>query len=116
MNKVVLGFALVGLLTGCSQERFHKKPTVKATGSVKIKGQLAGGAIVMFSPSSGYDAENPGAQGKTSDDGGYQLTTYTTNDGILPGEYIVSVVWPDETIVNPDHDNDLVDRLKGAYA
>ncbi len=116
MHKVVLGLAVLGLLAGCSQERFHTKPTVKAVGGVKYKGQPAAGAIVMFSPSSGYDAESPGAQGKTGDDGNFQLTTYKSNDGILPGEYIVSIVWPDETIWNPDHDMDLVDKLKGAYA
>jgi hypothetical protein len=117
MRNISVGLIIFVILAGCSaQERFHRKPTVKASGTVFYKGQPAKGAIVIFAPVNGTDADNAGAQAKVSEDGSFQLTTYTSNDGVLPGDYTVLVVWPDETIWNPDHDNDLVDKLKGAYA
>lgn len=51
-------------------------------------------------------------------DGRFRLTTYTTDDGAPEGEYVVTVLWPNDTfpadeceIVNPANH----DRLGGLY-
>ncbi len=54
-----------------------------------MDGEPIAGAVVVFSPLSG--STKP-CYGETSPEGTFELTTYETNDGAVPGEYRVSVV------------------------
>src|SRR5262249_39083032 len=64
---------------------------VAVTGPLTLDGQPMEGAIVTFVPA------NPGkgeiAYGTTDKDGAFRLTTSKPNDGAVPGEYKVTVVY-----------------------
>src|SRR5262245_17600189 len=77
---LTLGFAAAG----CGGP---DKP-VKVRGVVLLDDQPLAGATVTFLPVAGTSRT---ANGRTDADGAFRLTTYTTNDGALPGEYIVTV-------------------------
>ena len=113
--------ASIGLCmaVGCSQPKdpFDRKPTVKVKGKVLSKGQPANGAIVTFGRADGTDSEFPGAQGIVDENGVYELTTYTTRDGVIAGDYIVAVLWPTRSDWwNAEEEPAQLDRLKGRYA
>lgn len=88
---------LVGLLAllaaGCptSQER-----TYPVHGVVSLDGNPLRGGLVRFEPSApGGCGSCYGAQGTIGADGSYRLTTFSANDGALPGLHRV-VVLPGE--------------------
>lgn len=106
-------------LAGCSERRegFTRQPTIPAKGHVNYKNKPAAGAIVTFKRASGADPTLPGAQGIVDDTGAYELTTYSTKDGVIAGEYNVSVLWPDRPDWwNVDAELAQQDKLKGKYA
>jgi hypothetical protein len=77
---------LVGLVAGCTGST-RKKP-VKVEGSVLVDGQPMAGVEVTFSP---IDGKGMAAQGRTDAAGNFSLTTYSADDGAVPGEYKVLV-------------------------
>ncbi len=104
---------------GCSQreDSFDRKPTVKATGTILSKGEPATGALVTFSRADGPDSEFPGAQGIVDEQGAYELTTYETKDGVIAGEYKISILWPSRADWwNSEEEPDSLDKLKGKYS
>lgn len=91
---VVLALAL---LAGCGPSG----PTmVPVTGTVTLDGAPVAGVGVMFAPAT---AGRP-AQGTTDATGKFQLTTEKSGDGVLEGEYEVTVtgVRTVGAAVNPD--------------
>lgn len=109
----------MGILGGCSGRRdpFDRKPTVKVTGIVLFQGKPAAGALVTFVRAEGSDPQQPGAQGIVGADGAYELTTYTTKDGAIAGDYIVAIVWPTRPDWwNADEELSALDQLQGKYA
>jgi hypothetical protein len=85
---------LLGLLVffGCSKKASIE--TAKASGSVQYKGAPVEGAIVVFLPAAEADAARA-AEARTNADGSFAMRTSTGSgeyqDGIPPGEYLVSV-------------------------
>lgn len=61
---------------------------VPVQGTVTYNGSPVDGATVVFSP---VVAGNKAAAGKTDASGTYSLTTKDPGDGIMPGDYTVSV-------------------------
>jgi hypothetical protein len=62
----------------------------KVTGKVTLDGQPLAGAVVQFmpaDPATGLEM----ASGTSGGDGVYNLTTYSTNDGAMEGDYKVLV-------------------------
>jgi len=105
-------------VAGCSskKEPFDRKPTVQVKGTVLSDGQPAAGAILTFMRTDGADANLPGAQGTVAADGTYELTTYTTKDGVIVGNYQVSIVWPSRADWwNAEDGLASIDKLKGKY-
>ncbi|MCI0462253.1 MAG: carboxypeptidase-like regulatory domain-containing protein [Gemmataceae bacterium] len=78
-----LAVALLLLASGCG----GKKP-VKVSGVVTLDGKPLPNATVSFNPA---EAGGQSANGRTDSSGAYQLTTYNTGDGALPGDYKVTV-------------------------
>lgn len=66
-------------------------PTVPVSGVVRFGGEPLAGVTVRFHPESGQLAF-----GKTDDEGRFQLTTRSRNDGALPGRYAVTVIEVEE--------------------
>jgi hypothetical protein len=81
---VVLNFLLVLCCVGCDSA--SEKP-VPAGGKVTLKGKPVEGAMVTFSSKSGGRS----ATGKTEADGSFKLSSINTNDGAVPGEFLVTI-------------------------
>jgi hypothetical protein len=83
-----------------------KDRLVKLEGMVTLDGEPVQGAIVSFLPD-----ERGGrfAVGTTVKDGSFRLTTYTKDDGALPGDYRVTV-----TLIPDDDDEDNGNAKEGA--
>ena len=81
---------MLGLSTfsGCSPASNRPK-LVPVSGTVKFKGAPLPNATVTFMPE-GSAPRNP--YGTTDKDGNFQLTSYDTNDGAVPGDYMVTIV------------------------
>jgi hypothetical protein len=68
-------------------------------GELYYQGKPAAGAVVFFHPvnaktaNAGNPASDPTPTGRVRDDGSFELTTHSTNDGAPPGQYRVGVVW-----------------------
>ena len=75
-------FAAVGC--GPKDTRVRRLP---ASGTVLYKGEPVADAEVVFDSG----GSSPAAAGKTDASGRFQLTTFDTNDGAVPGDYKVAV-------------------------
>ena len=75
-------------VTGCAGGGSDGGPAVfPVTGSVKLNGQPVAGADIVFALKGGTGS----SFGRTDANGTYQLTTRKSNDGALPGDYLVSI-------------------------
>jgi hypothetical protein len=97
---------LAFLIPGC--EAPVERP-VKVEGRVLIDGMPLGGATVTFIPRT---AEGRRAQGETGGEGNFLLTTFQENDGVLPGDYKITVTLPSQAKDRPPVQNDVVPRLE----
>ena len=79
--------------TGCHKADANRVPVVPVAGAVVFDGKPTPGALVVFHPAQGDQSPTPPAQGTVRDDGSFELTTYTANDGAPPGEYKVTIEW-----------------------
>jgi hypothetical protein len=86
----LIGAALIGsvLALGCGQQDSNRPKTYPVTGMVTYKGQAVEGATVAYQPTAG----KKGATGVTDAAGRYSLTTFTSGDGAVPGQYKVKIV------------------------
>jgi hypothetical protein len=86
VRPAVLATALVLTLAGCA----GKDRPVKVSGRVTLDGKPVAGAAVLFLREGG---NGPPAHAETDEAGGFTLTTFSTGDGALPGDYRVTVAW-----------------------
>ena len=97
-----------GLMLGCSSKEHWMSDTYPASGTVKVNGQIAEGALVMLFPTGDpVDLRNSKPWGLVGSDGSYQIGTYEQGDGAPEGDYDVTLVW--SAGLGPD-------RLRGAYS
>ena len=104
-------FVLAGLC-GCSKELDDGLTKFPVRGSVTVDGLPIPGLIVRLmsdSPKQGKaNASFP--VGVTDEQGAFQMSTNGANDGAVPGDYAITVVWPES------NEPPLRDQLGGAYA
>ena len=96
----LLGLALAITLGGVGCGSGPK--LVKVKGKVSLDGEPLAGGIVIFYP------QAPGghqANAVTESDGSFSLTTFSTGDGAIPGDYKVLVKYQEPTPVpvDPSH-------------
>jgi len=84
--KHIVAVASVLALVGCGDTKLPG--TVKVTGKVLHAGKPVARATVSFVP---IGQTGRAASGLTDESGQYQLTTFTANDGAVPGNYAVTV-------------------------
>jgi hypothetical protein len=104
MIKQSAGFALLFLVgvAGCG----GGDSFVPVTGQVRVGGQPASGALVMFYLDGPADRDFQPPTATVAADGTFSLTT-GTSPGVKPGKYIVTVVWlkveikTDSTVLEP---------------
>jgi len=80
---VTLGLAILGGSAGCGRTNL-----VKVNGVVTLDGKPLSMATITFNPIGGAGRS---ASGLSDEDGNFQLTTLSTDDGAAPGEYKVTV-------------------------
>lgn len=114
---VCLLFALAGFAaSGCSG---GKPALVPTKGSVKVGGEAAKGAVVMFHPQGTANGQT--ASGVVGDDGTFTLSS-GLDQGLAPGTYKVTVTWEEKgkEPTEAERMQNLVesgpDRLKGKYS
>jgi hypothetical protein len=84
-------------------------------------GQPCGGALVVFHPRDTARLNDAKPVAIAASDGSFQATTTRQHDGAVPGEYGVTVVWPDPTkrkqqlSLSSEGGSSGPDRLKGRY-
>lgn len=116
--------AVFGLsASGCSRpSRLELHP---ATGQVLQNGKPAAGARVTLHPVESIIDEQAKAlrpSGVADASGNYSLSTYVPEDGAPPGEWTVTVVWPDPKIDDKRRQeieadgNSVPDVLQGRFA
>lgn len=108
--------AILTVVLGCS-EQVDMMPAYPVTGTVTYQGRPMPKAIITFYPvNQGLVQVAP--RGISDANGNYHLTTRTQGDGAPPGEYRVTIYWPEEPCpANPDDADPLPpDRLKNAYS
>lgn len=93
MRFTILSFALLcSVAFGCTPST---PGPVAAKGTVMTKGgRPCDNALVVFHPLEKDRINDPKPVGKTDTQGGFVLTTFAENDGAIPGEYAITVVWP----------------------
>jgi hypothetical protein len=94
LRQSVIYSAIAGLvaITGCGDGKIARYPV---KGSVKVDGQPAEGAIVIFCPvDAGPEWKDLRPSGKTDAAGEFQLLTFESNDGAPAGQYKVIINWP----------------------
>lgn len=103
---------LLSLLSGCGGEDWHAE-TVPVTGSVTINGQIPAGAMIKLHPT-GEKLDKRGSRPAAivGEDGTFALQTYEHGDGAPAGEYIFTIIWPQE----PKLGGLSPDRLNYRYA
>ncbi|WP_437225575.1 carboxypeptidase-like regulatory domain-containing protein [Planctomicrobium sp. SH661] len=97
---LMLIVSITVLQSGCSrQDKWEKRrPKVyKAAGVVRQGGSPLSDAIINFHPVEG----EYGGTAVTGSDGKYQLTTFKEHDGVVPGEYKVTVEKNDWIPIGP---------------
>ena len=122
-----LALTLAALISGCGPsasptDRLIVSPLI---GSVDYRGNPAGGARVTLHPIAGPPAAAGLRPTATADaDGQLRFTSYVLGDGVPPGEYDVSVIWPDQAYVPKNAiekeaiqmGGEQPDKLRGRYA
>ena len=84
---VVFSLAGIASLAGCGEARLPG--LAKCEGTVTWKGEPVEGAFVAFSPKDHSVGRSAG--GTTDVRGKFKATTLDANDGIMPGEYVVTI-------------------------
>jgi hypothetical protein len=107
-------------LTACGDGRPRAYPV---TGQVRVAGQPALDAIVIFHPdASDEQRAKLRPHGTVDANGQFELTTYVPSDGAPAGSYRVTVTWPGVDpnagvdAQDPEYRPSGPDRLKGRYA
>lgn len=108
MNKLTqFALILAGLVVavGCESQPDGRPAVVPVSGTVMYRQQPVEGATILFSPQgveNGY-----GATGLTDAAGQFQLRSFRSGDGAVPGTYAVSIFKYDMTTANPEAEDDL---------
>jgi hypothetical protein len=110
--RVAVAAALVTLASCGDSRANHKVYPVK--GKILVNNQPAAECLIVLNRT--FEQENPVTpQGRTNENGEFQITTYFANDGAPEGEYVVTFEWRDRSGVTKQ-DFDGPDQLGGAYA
>lgn len=112
---VFLTLTLASLLSCSSPEESFTKKTYPVKGKIMVDGKEPGSPIQITCHNTGeIDTAHPTASGSISDnDGTFELATYTSGDGIPPGDYTLTFVWKKFDLMSRGYSGP--DKLKKRY-
>lgn len=93
MSRSIAILGIITLLVGLSGCGGGTPKTTPAKGIVTRAGNPCSGAMVVFHPLVKERANDPKPVGTVDEKGVFVLTTYQKDDGAVPGEYGVTIVW-----------------------
>jgi hypothetical protein len=100
------------IVAGCKKPEPLK--LLPLSGKVTVNGKPADRAKVFFTPLAPPEGQAILPSAVTGKDGKFQVSTLLPDDGLPPGEYAVTVIWP--TYYNGgDQEVEGEDRFKGRY-
>lgn len=105
---LILSLGLL-VLTGCGGTT-QGNAAVKTRGIVHVDRKPVPGVAITLHPS---DQQGVVATAMTGEDGSFEVSTYTQNDGAVPGTYVGTFVWGDYNAMTRSIEGD---RLQGRYA
>lgn len=112
VHAVVLA-CLLGV--GCNGPR--TAAVYPVTGTLTVSGTPAAKAMVAFHPLNEIASQPVLPVATTGPDGTFRLMTYVAGDGAPAGDYVVTVVWPDDSQPRDECEDVLRhDRLGARYA
>jgi hypothetical protein len=109
---------LIVLIAGCSGSAVK---TVPAKGTIKTsQGEACANAIIVFHPLEKNRLSDPKPVATADETGAFVVRTFTMEDGAVPGEYSVTVVWPGQQqeaqfSITGEGKTAGLDRLLGKY-
>ncbi len=110
---------LIALLSGCSK---GNPKTAVVRGVIKTKqGQPCSKALIVFHPLEKPRLNDPKPVATAEESGEFVVRTFTMDDGAVPGEYGVTVVWPGDSdgqsalSLSGEGSTSGADRLGGKY-
>lgn len=108
---------LILTCTSCSRSaNYDSVPTFPVTGTVIVDGKPVEGANVKLTPIDEIGSPDAlTANGMTTGDGTFKLSTYVQGDGAPAGEYAVTIYWL-EPPKPPRSKDPGPDRLRRKYA
>lgn len=114
LSRLLACLMLCTMLLGCGTPPQHPG-LVKITGTVHVDGQSVEGVVLTLHP---IVAEHGNAAGAVSTGvsglkGSFEISTYSSGDGALPGRYNVTCVWSEFDPVSRSMQGD---KLAGRYA
>jgi hypothetical protein len=84
------------------------------TGKVNVNGKPAASALIFFHRKDKKDMNEATPFATAGADGSFSVFTEPGREGALPGEYVLTVVWPDMT-KEPDGNGGRPDVLRGTH-
>ena len=120
LNLGRLSFVVfVALVSGCSK---GNPKTAVVRGVIKTKqGQPCSTALIVFHPLEKPRLNDPKPVATAEESGEFVVRTFTMDDGAVPGEYGVTVVWPGDSdgqsalSLSGEGSTSGADRLGGKY-
>lgn len=119
--RIAGGFVLLSIvsiclaITACSKPDTGRKVTIPVRGEVYVDGQPAAMLQIQCHPVGGMDREDPTVtQAITDQEGKFQLSTYEAGDGVPLGEYKLTFVWQDFSVLSASYSGP--DKLKKRYS
>jgi hypothetical protein len=83
---LLLGVICLSIPTGCSKSQFPK--TIAIQGHVTYRGKPVPAGTIGFNPT---NPANRPAAGQLDSNGVYRLASFRANDGVMPGEYKITI-------------------------
>lgn len=111
MKLALYGACLMVAVCGCGRSGEQLFPV---TGKVMVNGKPAAGALVFLHREGRADPNEPVPYGTAKDDGSFDVITREPGDGVKPGDYKVTIYFPDMS--QPEDGNgQRPDVLNGKY-
>lgn len=113
--SLYLFFSFISLAACSSVEEPYTKQTFPVKGKITVDGQDPGSPIQIKCISKGaVDEEHPTISGGlTQNDGSFELSTYTSGDGLPVGDYALTFEWKKLDLMTRSYGGP--DKLKKRY-